>query len=100
LNVNKTAGSMVGYKHKDFHNKLEFIHKEDFYVDNKSIQYKKPGLSKETILKLKLHNKNITVSIYNKENQLIKEFNRIKKTAEFVGLSPSSVSGYIKNGKL
>lgn len=35
-----------------------------------------------------------------KNNELIKEFNRIKTAAEFVGLSSSSVSGYIKSGRL
>lgn len=51
--------------------------------------------AKKTILKLKIHSKDIVVSIYEKNNELIKEFNRIKTAAEFVGLSSSSVSGYM-----
>lgn len=47
---------------------------------------------------MKLHSKYLVVSIYDKNNELIKEFNRIKTAVEFVGLSSSSVSGYIKSG--
>jgi len=101
LNINKVAGSMLGFKRIE-KNKLRFdlIHEDKLYIKSKHILSIKPSVSRETILKLKLHNKNITVSIYNKNNELIKEFDRIKMAAEFVGLSPSSVSGYIKNGKL
>jgi hypothetical protein len=60
----------------------------------------KSGLRYETLLKLKLHNKDITVSIYDKNMNLIKEFDRIKKAADYVGLDRSSVSTYIKNGNL
>ena len=99
LNINRTAGSMFGYKHeKNLNIKLEFD-QDQFQIIHKTL-YKKPLINEETLWKLKLHNKSITVSIYTKENELIKCFNRIKTAAEFVGLSPSSVSGYIKNGKL
>lgn len=53
------------------------------------------NIIKPAILKLKIHSKDIVVSIYEKNNELIKEFNRIKTAAEFVGLSSSSVSGYM-----
>nr|YP_010303548.1 GIY endonuclease [Purpureocillium takamizusanense]UNI92577.1 GIY endonuclease [Purpureocillium takamizusanense] len=98
LNINKTAGSMLGFKHA-MYNKLDFGYKikKELYKKNESL---KPLINKETILKLKLHNKDITVSIYDVNNILIREFNRIKTAAEFVGLSASSVSGYIKSGKL
>lgn len=101
LNINKVAGSMLGFKHSE-HNILKFglIHRGKSYTKSKHVLSIRPSISQETILKLKLHNKDITVSIYNKNNELVKEFNRIKIAAEFVGLSPSSVSGYIKNGKL
>lgn len=96
LNINKIAGSMLGFKHKML--KLERIKKlPETYNDN---IYLKPSINQETILKLKLHNKNITVSIFSNTNQLIQEFIRIRAAAEFVGLSPSSVSGYIKSGRL
>lgn len=100
LNINKVAGSMLGFKHSE-ENKLKFglTRKGKSFTKSKHISIR-PPISKETILKLKLHNKNITVSIYNTNNELIKEFNRIKIAAEFVGLSATSVSGYIKSGKL
>lgn len=101
LNINKKAGSMLGYKHdraKVLEQALERRGKT--YKRSQVFISLKPAISKETIIKLKLHTKDITVSIYDKEYTLVKEFNRIKKAAEFVGLSPSSVSGYIKNGKL
>jgi hypothetical protein len=92
---------MLGFKHSE-ENILKFglIHRGKSYKKSKHVLSIRPSISQETILKLKLHNKDITVSIYNKNNELVKEFNRIKIAAEFVGLSPSSVSGYIKNGKL
>lgn len=96
LNINKTAGSMLGFKHKN--NKSEVISIQK--GKSKNILSLKPIINKETILKLKLHNKNITVSIYDINNLLVKEFSRIKTAAEFVNLSPSTVSGYIKSGKL
>lgn len=100
LNINKTAGSMLGFKHiKNNEFKFELNH-DKFLKKNKDISSLKPIINKETILKLKLHNKSITVSIYDINNILVKKFNRIKAAAEFVGLSASSVSGYIKNGKL
>jgi group I intron endonuclease len=101
LNINKVAGSMLGFKHSE-DNILKFglIHRGKSYVKSKHVLSIRPSISQETILKLKLHNKDITVSIYNKNDELVKEFNRIKIAAEFVGLSASSVSGYIKNGKL
>lgn len=101
LNINKTAGSMLGFKHSE-DNKLKFsmIHRGKSYIKSKHELSVRPSISKDTILKLKLHNKNITVSIFDQNDQLIQEFNRIKFAAEFVGLSASSVSGYIKNGKL
>lgn len=83
---------------------LEFKSKPETNILSKSINNKKlsikPGLKTETIIKLKLHNKNIIVNVYNKENNIVASFNRIKVAANFVGLSPSTVSGYIKNGKL
>lgn len=99
LNINKTAGSMLGFKGiENNKSKLTFINKS--CGDIKDVTYLKPLINKETILKLKLHNKSITVSIHNKNDELVKEFNRIKIAAKFVGLSPSTVSGYIKTGKL
>lgn len=101
LNINKTAGSMLGYKHsKESILEQGSARRGKIYKRSKVFISLKPAISQETIIKLKLHNKDITVSIYDKEYNLIKQFNRIKAAAEFVGLSPSSVSGYIKNGKL
>jgi hypothetical protein len=96
--MNKIAGSMLGFKHRKKNIQFKFDNKVFNKCEEKPSL--KPGISQETILKLKLHNKNIIVNVYDKNNNLIKEFNRIKLAAKFVGLSPSTVSGYIKNGKL
>jgi len=58
-----------------------------------------PTMSNETIKKLKMH-KNISLSIYDKNNQFIIKFNRIKHAAEYVGRSYTTVSKYAKMGKL
>lgn len=95
LNINKTAGSMLGYRYM---NNKEFIIPYNNLVEQKTLSLK--SLNKETILKQKLHGKNITVFLLDKNNDILKEFNRIKLAADYVGLDRSSVSGYIKNGKL
>lgn len=60
----------------------------------------KPGFSKETIIKQKLHNKEITVYMYDKNSKLIKKFDRIMKAAQFLGVSNSTISNHIKYNTL
>lgn len=101
LNTNKTANTLINCKASRKKKIMELLKSKNTSQinlnENKSI---KPFLSDETIIKLKLHNKDITVSVTDKYNNIIKQFARIRHAAEFAGLSPSSVSGYIKSGKL
>jgi hypothetical protein len=60
----------------------------------------RPEVSQETIRRLKLHSQDLKVILYNKEQVKVQEFNSVKNAAEFIKLSPTSVSKYIKSGKL
>lgn len=100
LNINKFAGSMRGFKHNE-------NTKKNYSVVRTGKCYRKiegvivrPEVSQETILKLKLHSKEIKVIIYTAEYKPLKEFNSIREAANYVELSPSSVSKYIKSGRL
>lgn len=93
LNINKTAGSMLEFKHTKDNIKFKLDNK--LFTKNEHNLSIKPGISQKTILKLELYSIDIVVSIYDKNSKLIREFNRIKTAAEFVGLSFSSVSGYM-----
>ena len=97
LNTSKIAGSTLGFKHKD---KLILNENKNSKYTKLSKIKLKPDPSKETIVKMKLHSKNKIVSLYTKNNLLIKNFPTIRKAAEYVQLSPTSVSTYIKNEKL
>lgn len=102
LNINKLAGSMMGYKHTQ-ENKLRFsfIHIGKSYKRNTSEASKpRPPVTKETIDKLKLRTRGAATRIYDKSHSLVKEFKTIKTAASFVGLSPSSVSKYIATGAI
>lgn len=98
LNINKIAGSILGYKHTE-ENKLKFssIHIGKSY--QKTLTGKlRAKVTKETIDKLKLRSRGAVTCIYDKNNVLLKEFNTIKDAANFCGFSPSSVSKYIAKG--
>jgi hypothetical protein len=91
LNIRQNAGKIWQLKRKLCNNASSII------TINKKSKFK---FSDETLLKIKLHNKDITVTIYNKEGNIIKQFNRITAAANFIGLSRSSLSNYIKNNKI
>lgn len=93
LNINKLAGSMMGYKHTE-ENKLKFSSTRigKSYKKNARAN-QKPLVSKETIAKLR--SKGAITRIYDKSHNLVKQFKTIKDAANFFGLSPSSVSKYI-----
>lgn len=100
LNINKFAGSMKGYKHNlETKNNYSKVRTGRCYKKIKGIIVR-PEVSQETILRLKLHSKSLKVKIYSKDYKEIKEFNSIKNAAEYVKLSPTSVSKYIKSGKI
>jgi hypothetical protein len=97
LNINQVAGSTLGFKRNQT-NKLELnlsLYKNKFYT-----KLPKPPVTTDTILKLKLYSKNKTINMYNQNGLLYKQFHSIKDAGAFIGLSASSVSLYIKTGKL
>lgn len=100
LNINKFAGSMRGFKHsKKTKNNYSLVRSGKCY---RKIQGTiiRPEVSQETILKLKQHSKNKKIIVYTNQNKLVQEFKSIKCTAKFIGLSPTSISKYIKSGKV
>jgi len=96
LNINKTAGSLLGYKHTEA-NKLKFslTHRGKSYKKTPNPFISKRLVSNETILKLKSRTRGAAVCVYDVNLNLVEQFPTIKQTAKFVGLSPSSVSKYI-----
>jgi hypothetical protein len=100
LNINKFAGSMKGYKHNlETKNNYSKVRTGRCYKKIKGIIVR-PEVSQETIIKLKLHSKSLKIKILGKNSEMIEEFYSIKDVAKFVNLSPSSVSKYIKSGKI
>ena len=98
LNINKIAGSILGYKHTE-ENKLKLSSTHIGKSYQKTLTGKpRPLVTKETIDKLKLRSRGAVTCIYDKNNELLREFNTIKDAANFSGLSPSSVSKYIARG--
>jgi len=100
LNINKYAGSMLGFKHSK-------ETKKDFSEARRGKCYKfiqgiviRPEVSQATILKLKLHSKNIKVLLCTKKKEPVREFDSIINTAKYIGLSATSVSKYIKSNKV
>lgn len=98
LNINKIAGSMLGYRHTE-ETKLKFSSIHIGKSDIRTLTGKpRPITTKETINKLKLRSRGAATCIYDKNNVLVKEFDTIKDAANFCGFSPSSVSKYITRG--
>ena len=98
LNINKIAGSILGYKHTE-ENKLKFSSTRIGKSYQKTLRGKpRPSVTKETIDKLRLRSRGAATCIYDKNSILVREFSTIKDAASFCGLSPSSVSKYITRG--
>lgn len=96
FNINRTAGSILGYKHTTA-TKLKFslIHRGKSYKRTSTVNKTRPLVSNDTIMKLKLRSRGAPVCVYDTNLNLVKSFTSIKETAKFVGLSPSSVSKYL-----
>lgn len=100
LNINKYAGSMKGYKHNaETKGNYSKVRTGKCYRKIGGVVVR-PEVSQETIRRLKLHSQDLKVILYNKEQVKVQEFNSVKNAAEFIKLSPTSVSKYIKSGKL
>jgi len=100
LNTNKFAGSMRGFKHSEKTKKNYGLMRAGKCYRKIQGVIVRPEVSQETILKLKLHSKEKKIIIYTPEDKALKEFNSIRETANYIGLSPTSVSKYIKSGRL
>ena len=101
LNINKVAGSVMGYKHTEL-NKLKFgsIHRGKSYSKTLDINMVRNPVSADTISKLIKRAKGASVNVYFKDLERFKTFPTIKSAADYVGLSPSSVGKYIEKGTL
>ena len=102
LNTNLIANSMLGFKHtEDTKLKLSIMKRgKKLVMTNLAVPLKTKIIIQEVIHKLKLRSKGVKIKIYNKNNVYVKEFNTIKEAALYVGLSPSSVSRYLKKESL
>ena len=88
LNINKIAGSVLGYKHTE-ENKLKFSSTRIGKSYQKTLTGRpRPLVTKETINKLRLRSRGAATCIYDKNNILVREFSTIKDAAIFCGLSP------------
>lgn len=58
-----------------------------------------PPIKNETIIKLKMH-KNIYLNIFNKDNEFIIQFDKIRQAADYIGVSHTTVSDYANSGRL
>nr|QWS06188.1 GIY endonuclease [Clonostachys rogersoniana] len=101
LNINNYAASLRGYRHSiETKNKYNYDRKGKSLKSIDSLKIR-PDISKETILKLKSHKRmGKKVEIYTKEDELIKVCNTIVEAANYLGLSHSTTSNYIKYGNL
>lgn len=99
LNINKIAGSVMGYKHTII-NRLNFgsIHRGKSYNKHINPNRHKRAVSLETIIKLKQRVRGVKVGVHDKDLKVVEQFPTIKDAAYFAGLSPSSVSKYINKG--
>jgi len=100
LNINKTAGSMLGFKHSDLNRiKFSMFRKGKSFKQNAVIQRNFRVVSLETRDLLKERSRGASVIVLDKENRVVNRFNTIKETASYYGLSSSSISKYLKSGK-
>jgi len=98
LNISKTAGSTLGYKHSEEMRKTMGLQRR-----GKSINWLKQDLSyiisEETINNFSLSCRHgVIVKVLDKDNNVINRFPTIVSTANFYGLDHNTVSKYIKNG--
>ena len=101
ININRIAGSVMGYKHTEL-SKLKFVsvHRGKSYSKTLDISMVRKPVSADIISKLKERAKGVGVNVYHKNLEIFKSFPTIKSTANYLGLSPSSVSKYIEKGTL
>jgi hypothetical protein len=101
LNINKKAGSMLGFKHNDV-DRLNFslMRRGKTFKQDSSLEKVFKPVSLETRNLLKTRCRGTEVLVLDKDNNIINKFNTIKATAYSYNLSPSSISKYLKSGDL
>jgi group I intron endonuclease len=101
LNINKKAGSMLGFKHKDI-DRLNFslMRRGKTFKQDPSLEKIFKSVSLETRNFLKTRCRGTPVLVLDKDNKIINKFSTIKATAYNYNLSPSSISKYLKSGSL
>ena len=103
LNVNKTAGSMLGFNHNE-ETRMEFsIFWRGKPLDPYNLEAKNSlseTINPKTISKLKQRTKGVMIKVFDKDSNLINEFPTIKETVKFYGISYSIISNYAKTDKL
>jgi NUMOD1 domain len=104
LNVNKIAGSMLGFKFSD-----------EYLLYSSKIRRGKPSprskssatssstpiiVNQETINKLKQRANGVIIKVFDLNDNFISEFPTIAEAAKFYGVSYSTISKYAETGKL
>ena len=101
LNLNKIAGSMLGFKHSEI-NRLKFslarIGKSFKKDINLNREFKPVGVKTRSLLKERC--RGAPVIVLDKKNIVVNKFKTIKDTANSYNLSASSISKYLKSGAL
>jgi len=94
LNINKTAGSTLGYKHSE-----EMRKKMGLERKGKSINWIRENyfISEETRNNLSLRVNGVIVKTMDKNNSIINTFPTITSAAKFYDLDHNTISKYIKN---
>lgn len=79
LNINKIAGSLLGYKHTKANLiKFSLLHRGKFYKRTSTINTDRPLVGNNTIIKLKLRSRDAPVCIYDTNLNLVKSLSTIK----------------------
>jgi hypothetical protein len=101
LNINKIAGSMLGFKHSTL-NRLNFsiTRRGKSFKQNMNLEREFKPVSLETRNLLKERSGGVSVLVINKQNITVNKFKTIKETANYYGLSPCSISKYLKSKAL
>ena len=99
LNINKIAGSMLGYKHTQELRKLMSLQRK-----GKSINWSRKDplytITEETRNNLSLRVRGVTVKVFDNENNIVNVFPTIKSAANFFDVDYNTVSKCIKSGNL
>lgn len=101
LNVNKIAGSMLGFKHSEENLlKISQIQRGKNKSSPREKRKDSPVISPETINKLKQRANGVIIKVFDQDGVLAKEFSTIVEAANFYGVKYTTISKYAETGKL